>query len=79
MIRLIYNGTGEATVTQVLTANESANITERFANIDDACNFIADNLNVADADVDDAVIKMHAHGHSVATFDNGKLQSTSFY
>lgn len=79
MIRLIYNGSGEATVVQVLASNDAANITDKFPSIDAACDFLADSLNVVDADVDDAVIKMHAHGHSVATFDDGKLQSTSFY
>ena len=76
IVRLLYKGKGQA---QVVCPDESQTKTYNFQSIDEACDYLATALLINEDDIDDAVIKMHAHKHVVAIFDNGKLESTRFY
>ena len=76
-VTLIYSGSGKAMVINAVSKHSGTYIRDSFDTIDAACDFLQDSLQIPESEINDAVIKMHAHGHTLAIFQDSKLDSTS--
>ena len=73
-VTLTLNSSKSIIVT--LTYKGSSDSTE-FSCIDSACDFIVDDLDVVDEDVDEALTYMSIYDHNTALFKNGKFISST--